>query len=756
MLNKRDLRPYPGLRAFGRAESRIFFGRQQQTDELLTRLKQRHFLAVLGSSGSGKSSLMKAGVLPGLEKGYMGEIGTRWSIAEMKPGDQPFVRLAEALLSDKVFRQAWLSDLSSSQGEVCEINQDSANQASLAASLRRGSRSLHEILAQSPLPEGTRLLILVDQFEELFRFREREANQAASFVALILEASQHPDIYVAMTMRSDFLGMAAEFYHLPEAINDGLYLTPRLSREQLREAICLPAVLFRGAVDDALANNLLNEASNNPDQLPLLQHALMRLWDEDKDKILTLDKFQTMNGLRGALDGHAEQAWSELNPEAQRVAENMFRALTERRRDGQDIRRPLSVLALMEITATDLTTLCKVIDVFRQSGRHFLMPPPKVALSVDTILDISHESLIRQWQRLQGWVAKEDKKSTMYLRLLDAAQRHASGHGELWHGTDLALALEWQNETHPNGVWAERYGTAADFGLVVDFVSQSAAAQVQHKMIEEAAQRAEIRQERQRKMVALMLFGFVVALGLAIWGFTERNSAKSGAQKASFSEKRAILSEKKAILSEKKAILSEKKAQEEALNALNAAKEAKEASAQALIASQLAKKDAQRAMKAESFAKVLASEALSAAAEAEEASNRATDAELVAKLQVENAKLASVRAQVAESKANQAEVELVKFKLIHLLQDKQDITKEVHDTLRGSQRAFLFAWVSSLIDSTDTLDVQSKKDWHIHLTSMSENHLVQLIYLLFAEQGAHKPGAQAFAALAQTVQVASQ
>ncbi|MDD4962412.1 MAG: hypothetical protein PHI11_00685 [Gallionella sp.] len=749
MLNKRDLRPYPGLRAFGRAESRIFFGRQQQTDELLTRLKLRHFLAVLGSSGSGKSSLMKAGVLPSLEKGYMGEVGTRWSIAEMKPGDQPFMRLADALLSDKAFRQAWLTDLPSNHGDVCELNQDVANQASLAASLRRGPRSLHEILAQSPLPEGTRLLLLVDQFEELFRFRELEANQATSFVALILEASRHPDIYVAMTMRSDFLGAAAEFYGLPEAINDGLYLTPRLTREQLREAICLPAVLFRGAVDDALANNLLNEASNNPDQLPLLQHALMRLWDEDEDKILTLDKFQAMNGLRGALDGHAEQAWSELSPEAQRVAENMFRALTERSRDGQDIRRPLRLRALQEITATDWSTLCKVVEVFRQAGRHFLMPPPRIALSPDTILDISHESLIRQWQRLQRWVAEEGEKSAMYLRLLDAAQRHASGHGELWHGTDLALALEWQGQTRPNGVWAERYGTAVDFGLVVDFVSQSDAAEAHHKMIEEAAQRAEIRQERQQKMVGFMLIGFVVALSLAVWGFSERNSAKYG-------EKKAFLSERKAIDSERKALESEKKAQEEALNALNAAKNAKEATAEALTASQLAKKDAQRAMKAESFAKVLASEALSAAAEAEAASKRASDAELVAKLQVENAKLAAVRAQVAESKANQAEVELVKFKFTHLLQDKQDITKEVHDILEGGQKAFLFAWVSGLIDSSDTLDAQSKKDWHIHLTTLSENHLVQLIYLLFAEQGVHKPGAQAFAVLAQTVHAVSQ
>ncbi|EIJ32982.1 hypothetical protein [Thiothrix nivea] len=106
-MNKRNLQPYPGLRSFERYESRIFFGRQHQVDELLTRLKESHFLAVLGSSGSGKSSLVKAGLLPGLQKGYMGEVGSRWSIAEMRPGDQPFMRLAEALLVDQAFAEAW-------------------------------------------------------------------------------------------------------------------------------------------------------------------------------------------------------------------------------------------------------------------------------------------------------------------------------------------------------------------------------------------------------------------------------------------------------------------------------------------------------------------------------------------------------------------------------------------------------------------------------------------------------------------------
>lgn len=561
---RRTLRPYPGLRAFERTESRIFFGRGQQVDQLLSRLKQHHFLAVLGTSGSGKSSLMRAGVLPALEKGYMGEVGARWAIAEMKPGDQPFLHLAEALLNDKGFATAWQHD-----GEA-------AKPAILAAELRRGARSVHEIWAGTPIPEGTRLLLLVDQFEEMFRYREREENQAAAFVALLLEACQHPDIYVAITMRSDFLGTAAAFHGLPEVINSGLYLTPRLTRDQLHEAITLPAQLFGGTVDEALANYLQNEAGNDPDQLPLLQHALMRMWDSGEDKSLTLARYQGMNGLRGVLDKHAEQAWAELDASQQIICEAMFRALTERSRDGQYIRRPVKVQAVMDLLAINLATLNLVIDAFRQAGRNFLMPPPQVPLMAETMLDISHESLIRHWQRLKDWVTAESEKALMYQRLLDAAQRHTAGKSELWHGTDLALALEWQEKTQPTTPWAMRYFSSwkgeaeqlADndaFLLSTNFLTASATAQRQLQKEAEDSRKCQLK--RARRQLSYTLVGLVIALTTAGWGWSERNHALVETAKATQAKKEALLQAKNAVTQRERAELAEKKAHLEAENA---------------------------------------------------------------------------------------------------------------------------------------------------------------------------------------------
>ncbi|MEZ5534613.1 MAG: hypothetical protein R3F02_03215 [Thiolinea sp.] len=488
-MNRRQLQPYPGLRPFERYESKVFFGRQKQVDELLKRLKKEKFLAVLGASGSGKSSLVKAGLLPGLEKGYMGELGAKWRIVELRPGDQPFERLAEGLnkipsvspftkgstpRSDTETSEEWSPPLK--KGEQGGFPADQTT--FLTAQLRRGARSLHTILEQSPLDDGEKLLILVDQFEEIFRYRQQAGNQAAAFVALLLEACTHPDIFVVITMRSDFLGDAAAFHGLPEAINDGLYLTPRLTREQLREAIALPAKLFGGEVEDALVNRFLNEAGNDPDQLPLLQHALMRLWTADEDKQLTLAEYQDLGGLRGALDGHLERVFTALKPEQQAIAEVMFRLLTTQGEDGQAIRRPAQVQEVLAVAHCGPDELEPVVEAFRGAGRHFLMTSTP-ELSEQTVLDISHESLIRQWQQLHQWATSEHQKSGLYLRLIDAEKRYQHQEGELLRGVDLAVAERWQQAQKPDAVWAKRYADETKYPAVLEFLKQSARQQTE-------------------------------------------------------------------------------------------------------------------------------------------------------------------------------------------------------------------------------------------------------------------------------------
>ncbi|MCP5228792.1 hypothetical protein [Accumulibacter sp.] len=531
--------PYPGLRPFARDESSIFFGREEQVDQLLDKLAENHFIAVLGMSGSGKSSLVRAGLLAALDGGFMAGAGARWSVAELRPGDRPFNRLASSLIRDTGWQNA--------PGVAPVVDDDPPREAdsrpavaapqaaaesepaavdvaivALERELRRGSMALNWRLGVCPLPEGTRLLLLVDQFEELFRYRRTADADAAAFVALLLGAAAHPSVYVVITMRSEFLGDCALYPELPEAINRGVFLTPALSPEQTADAIQLPARLLGGEVEADLVRHLLQEAKGERDQLPLLQHALTRLWDMDPDdRRLTLGRLRQLGGLRQALEDHVEEAFSELNAKQQRIAEILFRSLTERGPEERDTRRPVSVGEVADLAEVEGAEVAAIVEVFRRPGRCFLMPPAGATLDRLAVIDIAHEALIRQWRRLRDWTADEGGRAELYQRLAAAAGRWQQGQGAVWIDPDLEYALQWRDRTQPNRHWAARYG--ADFSLAMAFLDASHE-QREARRRERAAQR--VRALRRARTSALLAsLGLLIVAGIAAWGWFERQHA---------------------------------------------------------------------------------------------------------------------------------------------------------------------------------------------------------------------------------------
>ena len=460
--------PYPGLRPFRPDESDIFFGREEQSDQLLERLGSSHFLALIGTSGCGKSSLVHTGLVAGLQMGLLARAGVRWRIAEFRPGIKPLDALTKALLKFEVLGEAYGSNFSGEEAR-----------AFLRAALGRGPRALIEILERGILSPNDNLLLLVDQFEELFRFRsprQEEREEAAALVALLLESSGHPQVYVTIAMRSDFLGECAQFYGLPEAVNEGLFLVPRLTREQMRDAIVSPAEVFGGQLDPAVANRLLNDAGNTPDQLPLIQHCLMWMWSRAEREnrqpvVLSEMDYQKVGGLGEALSRHAEEAYSELNEAQQGIAPVLFKALTEWVGGRMDLRRPSRLGEVAKLAGVKWEEVAQVVEVFRRPGRSFLTPDASMPLTADTMIDISHESLIRQWDRLKRWSEEEAEHARQYRRLEDHAQEWEQGRASLLPSLGLENALKWQAEAKPTALWAQRYG--GRFDLCMDFLENS-------------------------------------------------------------------------------------------------------------------------------------------------------------------------------------------------------------------------------------------------------------------------------------------
>ncbi|MDD2815282.1 MAG: tetratricopeptide repeat protein [Thiotrichaceae bacterium] len=483
--------PYIGLRPFERDETDIFFGRETHTDELISRLGKHHFLAVVGVSGCGKSSLVKTGLIAGLEAGYLATVGTHWRVVEMRPSHQPFQALAERLFSELEH----------------ELGSDYTAE-SLQQALRQGSLSLHELLAQYPLPNNAQLLIVCDQFEEIFRyFQQGAVAEARNFVSLLLASSKaYPlaagvvshSIYVVITMRSDFLGDCAQFAGLVEAINQGLYLTPRLDVEQLRAAIEEPAFVFGGEIEAALVTQLLEDAENNPDQLPLLQHVLMRLWNlaQVNQTALNTQAYEALGGLKAALSNHADEVYNALSESQQGLAEVLFRGLTERGDALRDTRRPLQLAKIVELAGVTTAEMVAVIDAFRQADCCFLMPPLGLVLQDETVIDISHESLIRQWERLKDWAADEAESVKTYQRLEDRALEWQKQKAGLLQSPELENFQQWWQVKQPSPVWAQRYGE--QFAVSSAFLQESQKAWLQEQ---ERAEKEKQRAEEQAKLV---------------------------------------------------------------------------------------------------------------------------------------------------------------------------------------------------------------------------------------------------------------
>jgi hypothetical protein len=364
-------------------------------------------------------------------------------------------------------------------------------------------------------------VVVVDQFEELFRFanasgKPRQEDDAAAFVKLLLEAKEQSDlpVYVVLTMRSDFIGDCARYRDLPEAVTTGLYLIPRMTREQRRAAIVEPVRVGGGSIAPRLVNRLLNDVGDNPDQLPILQHALMRTWDYWRahpadGRPIDLDDYRAIGGMAEALSLHADEAYEGLPDDRYReIARRMFQALTEKGLDNRESRRPTTVGTLAAVTGVPVPDIVLVVDHFRRPGRSFLMPPAGVALDESSVIDISHESLIRGWTRLRKWVDEEADSAKVYRRLAQTAALHAKGTAGLWHDPDLEHALAWRDKEHPNAAWAERYDPG--FEQAMAFLEKSRVAREAARLEEERRRDRELRRAHRlvyATLAALVVFG---------------------------------------------------------------------------------------------------------------------------------------------------------------------------------------------------------------------------------------------------------
>jgi WD40 repeat protein/energy-coupling factor transporter ATP-binding protein EcfA2 len=532
--------PFPGLRPFSVDESHLFFGREGQSETVLGYLARNRFAAVTGASGSGKSSLIYCGLIPALYGGFITAAGSKWRIITTRPGNSPVENLAEAVAkSEKDLKRSDDFDIS---------------KQILYTILRRSSFGLVNAVKQIKLAKSENILLILDQFEELFRFKESRkdntvVNETEAYIKLIVNAIKQKDqpIYVVLTMRSDFIGECSQFQELTRLINKSNFLIPQMTRDDFKEAITGPLAVGGAEIDPQLLQHLLNAIEEKTDQLPVLQHVMMRTWEywthnNEPGAPLRNRDYEMAGKIDNALSMHANEAYEELTEEGKVICKAMFRCLTEKGTDNKGTRHPATIKSIGEIAQVPDLKVIEVVNKFRAKGRSFLTPGEEISIDSDTIVDISHESLMRIWDKLKTWVDEEFSSVQMYLRLAEASSLYQVGKTGLWRPPDLQLALNWKKTQQPTLAWAKKYNPA--FEKVMVFLDASEKKYQQEEQNKVRLQRMEL--NRTRKFAVYSLLAAVAFLFISVWGFQQRGDAIRKAREAESSREEAEYRKKEA------------------------------------------------------------------------------------------------------------------------------------------------------------------------------------------------------------------
>jgi WD40 repeat protein len=432
--------PYLGLRCFDTADAALFYGREKLTSELAARLAHEPFLAIVGASGSGKSSVVRAGLIPALKRGEPladgirpPESSDRWLIHILTPGAHPLKALAAKLTAgtESVTAQATFMD-----------------------DLARDPRSLDLYAARLVAQSGAKhLLLIVDQLEEIFT-QCGDSTERKAFIDNLLTAcapETQGSTLVAVTLRADFYDECGSYANLREALAvHQKYIGP-MSPDELRRAIEEPAEHGGWEFEPGLVDLFLQDAGNEPGTLPLLSHALQATWQARRGRTLTLDAYRSVGGVRHAIARTAEAVFKDqLSQDEKDTARALFIQLTELTESAQTTRRRVALKSLLGTPeAKKIEAVLKMLTV------------SDVRLVVadrgpdgEEYIEVAHEALIREWPRLRDWLDEDREAIRLRRKMEEAAQEWERLHGDasaLYRGKRLEAAEDWA-QTNPDKV----------------------------------------------------------------------------------------------------------------------------------------------------------------------------------------------------------------------------------------------------------------------------------------------------------------
>jgi WD40 repeat protein len=703
--------PYPGLRPFNEEESIFFKGREDHIETIIAQLQEKKFLMVTGASGDGKSSLIYAGLIPRAKAGFFKSKYNKWVIIDLKPEKAPLTNLSVSLCRHLGLADAAAveEDLGYGFSSLIKVIGDSGYCPDDDQHPPKAGDVGSEQMAGKP---GSNILILIDQFEELFtnadNFKKGKPSvQALTLINLIIETTRITEardlpIYIVCTMRSDYVGDCAAFKGLPELIVYSQFFVPRLKRQEIHRAIAEPARLSANKISNSLVEKLINDSGEGLDQLPILQHALNRIWkshiDDGEDEMELIHyakvggfsarllpavqkkkyhdwleneeenkrKFLLEPSLSNVLNAHARELFENSakycrshtgleipDAECHQLLRQIFTCLTKIN-ENRAVRNRASVLEIKRIISDDIDNrmIEGLINLFREPGNSLLRPfisanPESLVLNDNDTIDITHEALIRKWSELVEWTKKDHENvhviSDLKMQVRRWEDRHRSKDYLLTVGS-LSYFKSWHNKAQPNPYFiakhdVENKSNEKKLTEATTFVTSAE----DFLRISEAG----IKRKR-RTLVSITAAVLLILLGFTAWAFTERNKALDKEDLANRKTEEALKSEQFAEHSSR-----------EAVNAKN----------MALALKDSAQKSEKAAVRARLVAERSKSEALTAKQIAEGEKKRAEIQAELARKEKTNAETQKQTAEAEKLKAEKAEQRSEKLKGLSVAQN---------------------------------------------------------------------------------------
>lgn len=487
--------PYKGLRAFDEPDAEDFFGRAALVDQILARLAgegpEARLVLVVGGSGSGKSSLVRAGLLPRVRRGAVGR-SDLWYVTAMVPGASPFKELAESLRRVSVVDADGVAD-------------------DLGASERGIDRVVRRIV-----PDGGELLLVVDQLEELFTLAD-DAEQRAFLDGLTYAlAAENSRLRVVATLRADFYDRPLRFERFGSTVGETTVPIAAMSAAELEAAIVGPAERVGAGVEPALVAELVGAVLHEPAALPSLQFTLYELAERSPDCTLTLAGYRELGGVDGAIAARAEDLYQSLDDAARSGVRRLFERLVVVSSDAEPTRRRALRAELADAAGSSAGDVLRIVEAWAQAR---LLTLDRHANSRAPTVEVAHEALLRDWPRLRGWL-DEDRDAIVALGQIREAAASWAGldrdPGALYRGARLDTALQLADQEGRTLPPPEREFLDA---------SRTERDRERRRVADELARTARANR-RLRAQLAALGVALVVALVVGAVAVTQRNRAE--------------------------------------------------------------------------------------------------------------------------------------------------------------------------------------------------------------------------------------